>query len=135
MGMDVYGANGNYFRANCWSWRPIVEAIYEASSNDIIDEQLMIDIGFNDGKGLEDSESCLKLADSLEAWVETNVQTKYQPESLAGICDVIKGTGRFASKEDIDEGQEVESAYWTNKDHLMEFVSFLRECGEGFEVW
>ena len=29
MGMDVYGASGNYFRANCWSWRPIVEAIYE----------------------------------------------------------------------------------------------------------
>lgn len=135
MGMDVYGASGNYFRANCWSWRPIVEAIYESSGYDIIDSELMAGMGFNDGKGLQDAESCNELANTLEDWVETNVTTKYQPDGLAGICDVIKGTGRMATQADIEEGVEVESAYWTDKDHLLEFVSFLRECGEGFEVW
>lgn len=37
MGMDVYGINpfnelGEYFRANCWTWRPICVAIEESGA-------------------------------------------------------------------------------------------------------
>ena len=56
---------GDYFRANWWSWRPIVMLI------DMVNEQkdLGIDMnyyGSNDGAGLEDQDSCNDLADALQ---------------------------------------------------------------------
>ena len=116
MGMDVYGANGDaYFRANCWGWRPIIEAIWEADQGEYLSEDLLCRMGFNDGFGLRCKYSCEKLADKLEHWVNENVEDTYSP--------------------DVFKNEDGSNYYSTNKDHLLEFVTFLRECGEGFEVW
>jgi hypothetical protein len=57
MGMDIYGKNGNYFRANLWSWRPInmlCDLVIEKDSLQLKTENW----GYNDGAGLETQEEC-----------------------------------------------------------------------------
>ena len=116
MGMDVYGANeGTYFRANCWGWRPIIEAIWEADQGELLSDSLLCAMGFNDGAGLRDEADCHELADKLEHWVNENVDDMYSP--------------------DVFKNEDGSNYYSTSKDHLLEFVTFLRECGDGFEVW
>ncbi|MEK6832656.1 MAG: hypothetical protein AABY32_01300 [Nanoarchaeota archaeon] len=69
MGMDVYGRRNKeaYFRANCWSWRPIHFLIKIADNNiNIFDEKTMNLIGSNDGAGLKTQKECNLLADELE---------------------------------------------------------------------
>ena len=115
MGMDVYGANeGTYFRANCWSWRPIVEAIWAADQGELLSEGLLQAMGFNDGAGLRNEVACHELADKLEDWTNENVEDTYSP--------------------DIFKNEDGSNYYGTSKGDLLEFVGFLRECG-GFEVW
>jgi hypothetical protein len=58
MGMDVVGRKpdspaGEYFRANIWSWRPIQALIIELCS-DLLDEETIESIGYNDGGGPND---------------------------------------------------------------------------------
>lgn len=65
MGMDVYGKNpttkeGEYFRANIWSWRPI-HALCET-----VLKRKLPGWEFNEGAGFETQEECSTLADGLE---------------------------------------------------------------------
>ena len=116
MGMDVFGANeGTHFRANCWGWRPIIEAIWEADQGELLSDSLLCAMGFNDGAGLRDEADCHELADKLEHWVNENVDNMYSP--------------------DVFKNEDGTNYYGTSKGDLLEFVTFLRECGEGFEVW
>jgi len=116
MGMDVHGAKeGTYFRANCWGWRPIIEAIWEADQGELLSDNLLCRMGFNDGAGLRNEVACHKLADKLEDWTNENVEDTYSPN--------------------IFKNEDGSNYYGTSKGDLLEFVGFLRKCGDGFEVW
>ena len=61
MGMDISGKNpvsktGDYFRNNCWWWRPLWSYCYHVAPN-IIDEDTYVSGGYNDGAGLNDAAS------------------------------------------------------------------------------
>ncbi len=104
---------GVYFRANCWSWRPILDRIYQADREYAlgIDEKTLELMGFNDGAGLDNQEDCNRLAEALENILEQ------EDDIITWDC----GVPEFAD------------AYKARKEHALEFVDFLRECG-GFEV-
>lgn len=148
MGMDVYGKNpknesGKYFRANCWSWRPIHTLIQSANNicvPPLINEKTLDSMNYNDGAGLKDQESCDLLADKLENLI-TDIDAmkrifskiEYDKDSESHVFYLDLGTyvdrkGRFA-----DSGDDLVPAYWTNTEHVQKFITFLRNCG-GFEV-
>jgi len=97
---------GIYFRANVWSWRPIHNMICNANDHHElgIPEKTLIHMGFNDGAGLDNQEDCSALANAMESLLKEE-------------DDIIT----------------LEGPYEVNKDHVQEFIGFLRECG-GFEV-
>ena len=154
MGMDVCG-KGNpdaYFRANCWSWRPIHALCETVIANNGF--QFNTEYwGSNDGRGLETQEDCNKLADALEAHLN-NSELKEDGDRIF-LCLGAWSTadGRFLNKDIEDElnetypigtvlstavvmkdGTVAYSAHSTSLDHIKEFISFLRTC-EGFEIW
>ena len=79
MGMDVVGRNpsaeaGEYFRANVWSWRPIHDLIVQLCS-DLLDEETLVGIGYNDGAGPADQTTCSGMANRFERWMEHHVNS------------------------------------------------------------
>lgn len=68
MGMDVYGKKptkkqGEYFRANIWSWRPI-----HALCETVLKRELP-GWEFNNGEGFDAQPECTELADALEKYL------------------------------------------------------------------
>lgn len=112
---EYWEANpGVYFRANVWSWRPILDLIYQANdqSNLGISEETLNKMGYNEGAGLQTQQQCDNLADAMESLLEQETSDTLSWDS---------GVPGF------------EDAYKVNKDHVLKFTKFLRECG-GFEV-
>ena len=153
---------GVYFRANVWSWRPIhmlCEAAVQRYELDINTEGW----AYNSGDGLKTEEDCNKLADSLDTFIES-VQDKgittigfaigswrvknengkgYTAEGL-NKADTMILDNQFKN-EIIDkvpikyktiDGKHVDvyPSYQADIEHLIEFISFLRECG-GFKIY
>ena len=120
MGMDVYGNNGNYFRANIWSWRAICYAI-ELSGYEVPDLWHS-----NDGAGLDDQHDCDLLAGKLEVFLKS-----WDGNILVACSNMrVDKSGRF-----VDPGTpESTSPYKTSREHLQEFIDFLKEC-EGFQIF
>jgi len=145
---------GDYFRANWWSWRPIVMLI------DMVNEQkdLGIDMnyyGSNDGAGLEDQDSCNDLADALQEIIDGNPNLAEEDDRIHLVMGSwVDLEGRFVSSEKLEafedqlpepgtimyssfigpDGTILQSAHSTSRWHLEKFIAFLRECG-GFEIW
>ena len=159
MGMDVMGRapkskEGEYFRANVWSWRPIHALIDIANirnGNRLVPRRVMQYLGSNDGQGLEDQESCDRLAKALE-WLLAHPAAirehgmeigkddegefiGFPAEASPLLCDK---DGHLYTEEDARKRKialkELRSAYQTPLSHVREFITFLRNCG-GFEVW
>jgi hypothetical protein len=140
MGMDVYGKEpkneaGEYFRANCWSWRPI-HAIIEECHDGIVDDETMVGMSFNSGAGLKTDSECQGLAWEITLFLE---KMGHQDNfSIDGGIEVevarTEHGGHHFVPDGNPEGVETMSAYNANREHIMEFVTFLRNCG-GFEVW
>jgi hypothetical protein len=152
MGMDVCG-KGNpdaYFRANCWSWRPIhalcETVIYENDLN--LNTEYW---GSNDGRGLETQEDCNKLANALEAHLKNTELTEENDKIFLCLGSWSTADGRFLHEEEelnetypigtvlsgavvMKDGTIAYSTHSTSLDHIKEFISFLRTC-EGFEIW
>lgn len=101
MGMDVYGQfpttkAGEYFRNNCWWWRPLAE--YVCSVAPAVTATCK-SWHYNDGDGLGPSDSVL-LADALQAEIDTRRCAKYAARyqrEIAAIpserCDLCGGSG------------------------------------------
>jgi len=134
-GMDIYGRNpsseaGKYFRANIWSWRPI-HALIEQECADLLDAELLERLGYNNGAGPKDQETCTAMANRFERWLEHHVGGHALDSELQ-----ITPEGRFVSEDERADNPELEtvSPYGVEDEHLKEWVEFLRHCG-GFEVW
>ena len=144
---------GVYFRANWWSWRPIVFLIDRASNlfNLGIDTQ---PLHYNDGKGLESQEECTKLADALEATLGMNENMQTEEDQIY-LClgSWCNSEGTFVEKEVaevlnkryhageilytkvvMEGGLIVQPAHGVDVEYVKEFIDFLRNCG-GFRIW
>jgi hypothetical protein len=134
MGFDVYGKNaasdaGEYFRASVWSWRPIIDLMFEARM--ITDEEAH-DWSFNEGRG-RDAQGAKDLGEAMSKWLADNpkapgfsqVLDPTNPYELASVGGVL------TSKLDTPGAK---SPYSTDRTHLQEWARFLLSCG-GFEVW
>lgn len=122
MGMDIDGESGNYFRANIWSWRPLLDIMVRAGFD------VPGSWSYNDGAGCCTRAECWALADLVEAELDRypDAERFVTPsESMATTED-----GRFCSPDDPG----AKSAYSVDAEHAREWVTFLRECGEGFEI-
>ena len=129
MGMDISGRNpsteeGEYFRANIWSWPPILGVAKTAI--EVFNLSMDTDgWDYNDGKGLETQEECTALADAMEKLLdstETPVLTaQHSPTAQAFVA-------AFGSIGGVKPQAEV------GKEHAQEFIIFLRGCG-GFIIW
>ena len=65
MGMDVMGVNpknekGEYFRANCWSWRPICVALANSGAAEHLDDYNWNLMAENSGGGARSEDVCLR---------------------------------------------------------------------------
>ena len=136
MGMDVSGRKpdspvGEYFRANVWSWRPIHALICELCS-DLLDEEVLEGMGYNDGAGAADQKTCTEMANRFELWMEHNVQGRSLDIPGAKVTE----EGRFVTDEELAANPDLEThtPYNVEDEHLKEWIEFLRHCG-GFEVW
>ena len=136
MGMDVYGRNpvspaGEYFRATIWSWRPIYSLIIELCL-DLLDEEILRNMAYNDGAGPDDGQTCSQMADRFAGWLKENrnghqVYVEREGSFEGGVMTALEKAG-WATVNDF------ESSFTTSPDHLTRWVVFLRHCG-GFEVW
>jgi len=156
MGMDVSGKapsceKGKYFGANVWSWRPIhaiIGIVNEQHEGELVDDETLGFMGSNDGAGLDDQESCDKLADAIEEFINDEVGIKATglecvegeefgdklirfPLKPGGM--IVNAKGQFL-KEGECINDDCRSPYGTYRSHIEEFITFLRHCG-GFEVW
>lgn len=153
MGMDVFGkAPDSYFRASCWSWRPI-----HALCDSIIEKQnLPLSTkgwDFNDGEGLKTPEECNQLADAIEAHLKQSPLKEDDDKIYLCLSCWCTSSGSLLPTE-IEEvlnqkypigtvlpgpivmvdGTLAYPAHSTSLDHIKEFITFLRTC-EGFEIW
>lgn len=145
---------GAYFRANWWSWRPIVCLIDHASNL----FNLGIDttpLQYNDGKGIETPGECNRLADAIEYIIENNKELSEEGATiylcLGMWCDSLDGT--LISNEVqaqvskmyppgtiiyspivLPDGKIVTPTHGVDVEYVKEFIAFLRSCG-GFQVY
>lgn len=147
MGMDVSGIKpvteaGKYFRANIWSWRPILYLIIECENEHraetgktSLSDEILKGMSFNDGDGPRTADQVKILSDAMAR--------KVMAIKAAGL-DVIHVKNWKRDDVHVDRAGQLksgsptkieESPYSASIEHLEEFVAFLRGCGEGFEVW
>ena len=136
MGMDVFGRNpdspaGEYFRASIWSWRPIHGLIIELCS-DLLDEETMQGMAFNEGVGPDDARTCTQMADRFNQWLSrhANGHSVYveREGSFEGAVVAALEQAGWKITEDF------ESNFTVSHEHVRTWVDFLRHCG-GFQVW
>ncbi len=130
--MDVYGRQNAeaYFRANVWSWRPLHLLMQEANVRFKlgISQKLLVSMTFNEGAGLKRQTACDHLADALEKLLPEYadvISFDQDPQGAEG--QLI----RLLQKAGLDTDRAI---YQIEKEHVKEFIGFLREC-DGFCVW
>jgi hypothetical protein len=135
MGMDVIGRNpsedcGQYFRASVWMWRPLHQQMVELC-DDLLDEELLRAMEFNDGAGPEKQETCTEMAHRFEQALLTNQDGFFLDSPLR-----VTEEGRFVRPEELakDPTLKTYSPYRACRGSVMHWVRFLQSCG-GFAVW
>ncbi len=134
MGMDVYGRaplsdEGEYFRANVWSWRPIHELIEKTN---VLPKEMVYEMSFNDGAG-PDKHQALLLAAAMENMVEG-----MDDDNTFMLSSEVDGPVAAILSHFKEQGIEIVSprgpVYQAEVSHVREFIEFCRASG-GFEVW
>ena len=121
MGMDIFGYNGNYFRANIWQWRCVIYVL------ETMDYDVPILWTYNDGAGLSEREDC----EALAALVETFLR-HWDGDYLEVPTELIAVSPETGAVVEPGTPGSV-TPFRINRSHLEEFVRFLREC-DGFEI-
>jgi hypothetical protein len=136
MGMDVFGRNpsaeaGTYFRASIWSWPPLYDQIVTLCE-DLFDTEVLYRMAFNEGAGPEDQETCTRMAQRFESALAIYQDGFFVPDESIRVTE----DGFVVSPEEIARTPNLKthSPYRTSREHVQEWISFLRHCG-GFEVW
>jgi len=151
MGMDISGKNpvsktGDYFRNNCWWWRPLWSYCYHVAP-DLIDEDTYVGGGYNDGCGL-DAKGAAKLAVILETKIaegHTKIWKKERDLYLDSLedenCGVCNNNNRGHKKKKdcfACKGKGTrdawEKSYPFDVENVENFAKFLIDSG-GFEIW
>ena len=122
MGMDVYGYSGNYFRSTGWSWR-VICCVIKAAHFELPD-----DWHYNEGSGLRNKKECLRLAEMMEEYL-----IAWPGDEMIVETEGIRVDEDGKTVDPNAPGSR--SPYSASREHLENFVQFLRECGEGFEIW
>lgn len=135
MGMDVFGKQpsadcGRYFRASIWMWAPLLEHMH-ASCRDLLGEELLESLSYNDGKGPDDQATCTELADRFERGL-AQYPSGFELES----DDVrVNAEGRFVLCDPAGpKPEKTVSPFRIAGEEIAEWIAFLRHCG-GFAVW
>ncbi len=123
MGFDLDGKSGNYFRANIWSWRPIVNLIHKLNA---LKENDLIRISSNDGHKIS-KRKALEISVAIDKFLKIHKE-KYL-NHFGNMTDKELTTDKFYTEDD-----DFDKNYWTDREHLTEFVKFCKES-EGFNVY
>tara|TARA_Y100001938_G_C8053216_1_gene413028 strand:+ start:887 stop:1369 length:483 start_codon:yes stop_codon:yes gene_type:complete len=160
MGMDLSGVSpisskGEYFRNNCWWWRPLWNFIH---SLDILTEDEYESGHYNDGQRIGKVKSKL-ISKRLTELLDNGEVKKYEEgynEYLNSLpledCEYCEGDG-IRTWEDGDKDCNVCNTEWTRKDgvpigkkkpfetsypfdeeNVREFRDFVKDSG-GFEIY
>jgi len=125
MGFDLYGASGQCFRANVWSWRPIVRLICETGVLPKDDPDIVC-IATNDGYHVVGT-LAVAIADALE-------------RRLARLPGIEKftlgpGIGPYVDEKGVLTDAPGVPAYEADREMVQEFIAFCRSCTDGgFEI-
>jgi hypothetical protein len=150
MGMDLNGKKpknktGEYFRNNCWWWRPLWDYCCIVS-----EEARSVKYGYsNDGDGLNSVRS-RKLAATLLGQIENGAVKRYEKERQARLnalpdeeCKFCHGTGKRTDMVVVNgcnaclgtgKVRPFEDMYGFSEENVKDFARFLQNCG-GFEIW
>ena len=134
MGFDVHGIKpkteeGNYFRNNCWWWRPLWELICDNCS-DILTEDQMQKGCYNDGAKIT-SKQAKKIYIRLMEDIGEDQLKKYQMEHESERLQAEKDNG---DKKCSDDTFQWKANYPFDADNVIEFANFCKESG-GFEIY
>jgi hypothetical protein len=115
MGMDVHGLKpknpkGEYFRNNCWWWRPLWT--YSQQVCPKITSKVKYGQS-NDGDGLKTQKDCDILAKSLR--------------------DAVKANTPYISPPELSKVDRQGVMYPFSFENVLEFCDFLENCG-GFSI-
>lgn len=159
MGMDVYGIQpknkkGEYFRAAIWAWGPIYNIMcYACEIYSLCDARTLELMCSNDGAGLDNQEDCNRLADAMSDILNdprtleehglqvsgdgTGKETTYSYPIKGDSFVCHLPTSRLLSYKEAKKLNypldDLISSSHTNREHVEEFIEFLRNCG-GFQV-
>lgn len=145
---------GTYFRASCWSWRPI-HAVCDMAIH-IAELPFNTDgWGENSGFGLKTQLDCDILADAIDLFLALNNAEMHDLDDTMYLClgSWATSSGQFMPKDLEDElneayprgtilyrgvvtkdGTLAYPAHSCPLYHINNFTTFLRKCG-GFEIW
>lgn len=134
MGMDVFGREpsakcGEYFRASIWGWGPL-HSLMAGHCGDLLGEELMKAMSFNEGAGPDEQELCSAMADRLERVVGDSQRMFVIESSLR-----VDKNGRMLSEQELADRapEETYSPYRIDAEFVRSWIEFLRHCG-GFRV-
>jgi hypothetical protein len=134
--MNIYGTNpdsedGEYFRANTWAWRPILELMHQLCS-DLLDKKILQAMGVNGGAGPYNTAICQEMATRFELWINDNVDgytVERDGTDIRSHLELLTGAKLTETPE-----EQTQSPYKVQHEHLKRWIEFLRHCG-GFQVW
>ena len=137
MGMDVFGRNGNYFRANIWTWPAIMSLV---AQTEVLPQDLVHEMQFNNGVG-PNARQAKRLADALEALIKDKPDDQIYHSSGSncpafGVAQAVRDLlSSSAEAENILVGpnSEYEPGSSVDLGYLREFIQFCRQSG-GFIV-
>lgn len=138
MSMELIGraptsATGDYFRAPIWEWHPLLQRI-EMLCSDLLDEQLITLMGYNDGAGPKRQVTCHLMAERLAQLLIDDRRSTFplEHDSLAAIASA----GRIHILKGLAAHPELSptSSFGVRRSTVVEFIEFLNSCG-GFQVY
>ena len=153
MGMDLSGFNhksekGDYFRNNCWWWRPLWNFVCDECS-DVITEDDASGGHYNDGH-LIDETKCEVIVERLTEMLESGYVKTYQDIRQKQLdklpmekCETCDGSGVRYDKviqgecngcNGTGEREPWSKSYPFEVDNVKEFVEFVKDSG-GFQIF
>lgn len=154
MGMDLHGVAprktlGEYFRNNCWWWRPLWSFVCDIACKEILTEKQKSNGHYNDGCLITDTQA-IEIARRLNHLIECGAVRKFEDERNKEIealpdekCDTCDGQGerndgfvKGICNACHGKGTRRPSAthYPFEESNVAHFAKFCEDSG-GFEIW